>query len=45
MLWRWAVRENFVSGAYIRMYLSDFFQILHTTPLGGLVVPFGVYEL
>ena len=26
-------------------YLSDCLQILHTTPLGGLVVPFGVFEL
>ena len=41
----WAVREHFVSGAYLRKYLSDCLQILHTTPLGGLVVPFGVYEL
>ena len=45
MLWRWAVRKQFVSGAYLRKYLSDCLQILHTTPLGGLVVPFGVYEL
>ena len=41
----WAVREHFVSGAYLRMYLSNYLQILHTTSLGGLVVPFGVYEL
>ena len=27
------------------IYLSDCLQILHTTPLGGLVVPFGVFEL
>ena len=27
------------------MYLSECLQILHTTPLGSLVVPFGVYEL
>ena len=33
-LGRWAVREH-----------SDCLQILHTTPLGGLVVPFVVYEL
>ena len=46
MLRRWAVgREQFVSGAYLWKYLSDCLQILHTTPLGGLVVPFGVYEL
>ena len=45
MLQRWAVSEHFVSGAYLRMYLSHCLQILHTTPLGGLVVPFGVYEL
>ena len=30
---RWAVREHFVSGAYLWKYL--------TTALGGLVVPFG----
>ena len=41
----WAVREHFVSGVYLRMYLSDCLQILHTTPLEGLVVRFGVYEL
>ena len=41
----WAVREHFVSGAYLRIYLSDCLQILHTAPLGGPVVPFGVYEL
>ena len=45
MLRRWAVREHLVSGTYHRMYLSDCLQILHTTPLGSLVVPFGVYEL
>ena len=45
MLRRWAVCEHFVSRAYLRMYLSDCLQILHTTSLGGLVVPFGVYEL
>ena len=45
MLQRWAVREHFVSGAYLRMYLSDCLQILHTAPLGGQVVPFVVYEL
>ena len=45
MLRRGAVREHFVSGAYLTIYLSDCLQILHTTPLGGLVVPFGVYEL
>ena len=44
-LGRWAVREHFVSGAYLWKYLSDCLQILHTTPLGGLVVPFGVYKL
>ena len=44
-LGRLAVRELFVSGAYLWKYLSDCLQILHTTPLGGLVVPFGVYEL
>ena len=42
---RWAVREHFVYGAYLRMYLSDWLKIVHTAPLGGLVVPFGVYEL
>ena len=45
MLRRWVVRKQFVSGAYLRKYLSDCLQILHTTPLGGLVVPFGVFEL
>ena len=45
MLRRWAVLEHFVSGTYLRMYLSDCLQISHTTPLGGLAVPFGVYEL
>ena len=45
MLRRWAVREHFVSGAYLMMYLSDCLQIVHTAPLGGLFVPFGVYEL
>ena len=34
-----------ISGAYLLKYLSDCLQILHTTPLGGLVVPFGAYEL
>ena len=34
MLGRWAVREHFVSGAYLRMYLSDCLQILLTSPLG-----------
>ena len=45
MLRRWAVQEHFISGAYLLKYLSDCLQILRTTPLGGLVVPFGVYEL
>ena len=45
MLQRWAVRKQFVSGAYLWKYLSDCFQILHTTALVGLVVPFGVFEL
>ena len=31
MLWRWIIREHFVSEAYLRMYLSDCLQILHTT--------------
>ena len=44
-LGRWAVRKQFVSGAYLWKYLSDCLQILHTTPLGGLAVPFGVIEL
>ena len=34
MLRRWAVSTE-----------STCLQILHTTPLGGLVVPFGVFEL
>ena len=45
MLWRWAIRKHFVSGAYLRKYSSDCLQILHTAPLWGLLVPFGVYEL
>ena len=40
-LGRWAVREHFVSAAYLWKYLSDCLHILHTAPLGGLVVPFG----
>ena len=35
MFRRWAFRENFVSGAYLRMYLSNSLHILHTTSLGG----------
>ena len=42
MLGRWTVCEHFLSAAYPRKYLSDCLQILQTTPLGGLVVPFGV---
>ena len=47
MLRHWDVgllghREHFVSGAYLRKYLSDCLQILQTTPPGGVVVPFGV---
>ena len=45
MLRRWAVLKQFVAGAYLRKYLSDCLQILHTTPLGGLVLPFKVFEL
>ena len=45
MLRRWAVRVHFVPGAYLRIYLSDCLQFLHTTSLGRAVVPFGVYEL
>ena len=45
MLRRWAVRKQLASRAYLRKYLSDCLQILHTTPPRGLVVPFGVYEL
>ena len=40
-LGRWAIREHFVSRAYLRIYLSDCLQILHTTPPGSLVVAFG----
>ena len=40
-----AIHEHFVSGAYLRIYLSDCLQILHTTLPGGAVVPFGLYEL
>ena len=39
MVRRWAVREHFIFGAYFLKFLSDCLQILHTTPLGGLVVP------
>ena len=35
MLRRLAVREHFVSGAYLRVYLSNCLQILHTTPRGS----------
>ena len=45
MLRRFAVRKQFVSGADLYKYLSDCLQILHTTPLGGPVVLFGVFEL
>ena len=45
LLRRWAVLKHFVSGVYLRMYLSDCLQSLHTTPLGDLVVSFRVYEL
>ena len=45
MLRRWAIRELFISGAYLRMYLSDCLQFLHTAPPGDLVVPFRVYDL
>ena len=38
-----AIREYFVSGAYLRIYLSDCLQILHTTPTFGSVVPY--YDL
>ena len=30
---------------HIRIYLSDCLQIVYITPLRGIVVPFGVYEL
>ena len=43
MLRPWAIREHFVSGVYLKIDLSDCLQILHTTLLGGPVVPFGVY--
>ena len=45
MLQCWVVREHFVFEAYLGKYLSDCLQILHTTLLGVLVVPFGIYEL
>ena len=38
-----AIREHFVSGAYLRIDLSECYQILHTTLPGDPVVPFGVY--
>ena len=31
MLRRWAVREHLVFGAYLRKYLSNCLQILHTS--------------
>ena len=43
MLRRWAVGPS-VNNSFPE-HLSDCLQILHTTPLGGLVVPFGVFEL
>ena len=45
MLRRWAVREHFVSEAYLRMYLSYCLLIFTHNSSKGLVVPFGVYEL
>ena len=48
MLRRWAIGQsvNISFPEHIsESTLSDCLQILHTTPLGGLVVPFGVYEL
>ena len=41
MLRRWAVCDHFVSGAYHCLIVFKFY----TQHLGGLVVPFGVYEL
>ena len=48
MLRRWAVGPC-VNNSFPE-HISEstcpiFYQILHTTPLGGLVVPFGVFEL
>ena len=40
-----AIHEHFVSEAYLRIYVSDCLQILHTTLPEGPVVPFKVYEL
>ena len=45
MLRRWAVGPSVNISFPEHKYLSDCLQILHTAPLGGLVVPFGVYEL
>ena len=48
MLRRWAVREHTFRVRSISQnvgYLSDCLQILHTTPLGGLVASFEVYQL
>ena len=54
MLRRWAIGPS-VNNSFpehisesicpIVFKLSDCHHILHTTPLGGLVVPFGVLEL
>ena len=41
MLRRWAVCGQFVSRAYPRIYLSNWLKVLHTTPLGGLIVLLG----
>ena len=43
LLRRWAVREHFVSGAYLRMYLL--FSIFTHNTSRGLVASFGVYKL
>ena len=43
--WSRAIHEHFVYGVYLRIYLTDCPQILHTTLPGGPVVPFGEYEL
>ena len=43
-LGRWAVGPS-VNISFPEHISESTCQILHTTPLGGLVVPFGVYEL
>ena len=45
MLRRWAIGPSMNISFPEQISESTCLQILHTTPLGGLAVPFGVYEL